>query len=531
MNRRKRRAQSKKKTEGITHFYFRNPALFRCRSPCELRSVLPVSDKILCRIHATGDVTLLNMSNTDLELLARYTRQNAEDAFAELVRRHLDLVYSAALRQVRSPQLAEDVAQSTFINLAHNAHRLSPDTTLTSWLYKVTRHAAIDVVRREARRQAREQIACDLDAMNASADNWTLIEPMLDEAMHALDDTDRSAVLLRYFENKSLREVGQTLGTSEDGAQKRVSRAVDRLREFFAKRGVAVGAGGLVAVISAHAVQAAPIGLAVTISTAAPLIGTAAVTTATATKAIAMTLFQKALITTTLALGIATPWLIHIHSQKELREQNAALRQQLQQQLDTAAQLETDKARLSKLIGQATNKSLSDGQFRELLRLRGEVSQLRNQKGELEKLQAENRQLRAAQDARPASPSGAPQDYFPKESWSFTGYATPESTLQSILWAISKGDIKTMMNGVLPEEAERMAKQFEGKSQDEIAAAIRSDTDQMNGFRILKKEAVSDDQVILTVFNDGRDLTTTMKFVRVGNDWKIAGKVKDKPLQ
>src|SRR6266581_3621866 len=107
-----------------------------------------------------------------------------------------------------------------------------------------------------------------MNAMNATAADWTHIEPLLDEAMHALGDTDRTAVLLRYFENKSLREVGLTLGTSDDAAQKRVSRAVERLREFFAKRGVTVGASGLAVVISANAVQAAPVGLAVTISTA-----------------------------------------------------------------------------------------------------------------------------------------------------------------------------------------------------------------------------------------------------------------------
>src|SRR6266404_3897491 len=99
------------------------------------------------------------MSDTDLELLARYTRHHAEDAFAEIVRRHLNLVHSAALRQVRSPQLAEEVAQSTFINLARHARRLTPDTILTAWLYQVTRREAIDVVRREARRQVHEQIA------------------------------------------------------------------------------------------------------------------------------------------------------------------------------------------------------------------------------------------------------------------------------------------------------------------------------------------------------------------------------------
>jgi hypothetical protein len=127
----------------------------------------------------------------------------------------------------------------------------------------------------------REQIATEMNATNDAAHfakyaepaaaDWTHIEPLLDEAMSALDETDRAAVLLRYFENKSLREVGQALGTSDDAAQKRVSRAVERLREFFAKHGVAVGASGLAIAISANAAQAAPVGLAVTISTAVAL--------------------------------------------------------------------------------------------------------------------------------------------------------------------------------------------------------------------------------------------------------------------
>ena len=148
------------------------------------------------------------MSDTDLELLARYSRHRssrrnpmeaeADDAFAELVRRHLALLHSAALRQVRSPQLAEEVAQSTFLKLAQHARQLAPGTILSAWLYQVTRREAIDVVRREARRQLREQIATEMNAMNATAADCTHIEPLLDEAMHALDETDRAAVLLRY---------------------------------------------------------------------------------------------------------------------------------------------------------------------------------------------------------------------------------------------------------------------------------------------------------------------------------------------
>jgi RNA polymerase sigma factor (sigma-70 family) len=331
------------------------------------------------------------MSDTDLQLLARYTRQHAEDAFAELVRRHLDLVFSAALRQVRSPQLAEEVAQSAFTDLARQAHRLAPDTILTAWLYQVTRRTAIDVVRREARRQLREQVACELNAMNTAAADWTDIEPLLDEAMHALEETDRTAVLLRYFEDKSLREVGQTLGTNEDAARKRVSRAVERLREYFAKRGVTVGASGLVVAISANAVQAAPAELALTISAAASaLVGAdvATAATATATKAIVMTTLQKALITATIAAAVGTG--IYETRQASTGRSQVQILQQRQALLtEQLAELKTENERLPKLVAQAKDShTLSQAQFNELLKLRGEVARLRGESKELAHLKA-----------------------------------------------------------------------------------------------------------------------------------------------
>jgi len=168
-----------------------------------------------------------------------------------------------------------------------------------------------------------------MNAMNASAADWTHIEPLLDDAMSALDDTDRAAVLLRYFENKSLREVGATLGTSDDAAQKRVSRAVERLREFFAKRGVTVGAGGLIVVISANAVQVAPVGLAVTISTAAAMAGTTASTSTAiaATKTIAMTTMQKTFIGAALVAAVGTG-IYEARQVARLRIQNQTLQQQ-----------------------------------------------------------------------------------------------------------------------------------------------------------------------------------------------------------
>src|SRR5205814_392737 len=215
-------------------------------------------------------------------------------AFTALVNRYLNVVYSAALRQARSPQLAQEVSQSVFIDLARHAAKLKPNTVLTAWLYQVTRNAAIDVVRRESRRQAREQIAFQMNEINHTSADWTDIEPLLDEAMQSLEDSDRTAVLLRYFENKSLREVGEALGASEDAAQKRVSRAVESMREFFSKRKVAVSASGLAALVSANAIQAAPGGLAATLATSTVLAaGTLSSSTAIPiAKTIAMTAIQ-----------------------------------------------------------------------------------------------------------------------------------------------------------------------------------------------------------------------------------------------
>ena len=159
---------------------------------------------------------------------------------------------------------------------------------------------------------------------------WEDIAPHLDAALGELSEVDRDALLLRYFQRKSAREMAQALGLSEDAAQKRVSRAVERLREFFAKRGVAVGASGLTVVISANAVQASPAGLAAAISTAAAVAGTTAATamTATATKAIAMTALQKTIVAATLATAVVSSVFIQLRYRSSIREADQGLRQQ-----------------------------------------------------------------------------------------------------------------------------------------------------------------------------------------------------------
>ena len=317
------------------------------------------------------------MKTDDWSLLCQYAQRHSNEAFATLVNRHLNLVYSVALRQVRLPQLAQEVSQSVFTDLARNAGALKPDTVLTAWLYRVAYRTAIDVVRHESRRQAREQIAMEMVVMNTASSEWTRIEPLLDEAMELLNEEDRTAILLRYFDNKGLREVGDRLGISEDAAQKRVSRAVERLRELISKRGVVVGTGGLAVVISANAVHAAPAGLAAAVSIAAALAGTTTVatTTATITKAIVMTLLQKSIIAVTVAIAVGTG-IYQAHQASTLRDQIQALQQQQLGLTEQIQQLRGERDDASnRLTHLADENAALKNDSAELVKLRGEMAQ------------------------------------------------------------------------------------------------------------------------------------------------------------
>lgn len=241
------------------------------------------------------------MSPNDHNLLREYLG-GSNEAFAELVRRHLDLVWAAARRQTRSQVQAEEVTQSVFIHLARDAGRIAPGTPLPAWLHLVTRHTAMDAVKMETRRQAREHAAFEISAMNSSSPDWTRIEPFLDEAVAALAPTDRAAVLLRYFEGRSLREVGEGLGISEDAARKRLGRALEQLRSGLLRRGVAVTAASLATNLPAQAIQAAPAGLGATIASIASLCGTALQPPiVAAATTFAMTTLQKTLTAAVLA--------------------------------------------------------------------------------------------------------------------------------------------------------------------------------------------------------------------------------------
>ena len=328
------------------------------------------------------------MSASDLELLRAFARDQSQDAFTTLVQRHVNLVYSAAFRQVRCAQLAEEVTQSVFTDLARSAARLKPGTVLTAWLYEVTRRTGINMVRGEVRRQIREQIASEMNVMSATNNDWSHIEPLLDEAMHALDETDRAALLLRYFENKSLREVGAALGASDDAAQKRVSRALEKLRQQLARRGIQTSAAALSVVITANALQAAPLGLAAAVSSAALLPAAGATTSLTATKILAMTTLQKGLITAAITVAVGAG--IYERTQaSRLRTAVDALKQQEAPLADQIAQFTKarDDANASLAAAREENARLRENSS-DLPKLRAKLAQLENDSRDFSKLKA-----------------------------------------------------------------------------------------------------------------------------------------------
>jgi RNA polymerase sigma factor (sigma-70 family) len=292
----------------------------------------------------------------DLQLLRRYADEGSEAAFGELVARHVNLVYSAALRRAGGDaHLAQDVAQLVFTDLARKARSLPSGVVLAGWLHRASRFAAAQLIRGERRRQLREQEAVTMN-LSDSAPDWEQIRPLLDAALDELNAADRDAVVLRFMEQRSLADVGIALGTNEDAARKRVHRALEKMRARLVRQGVTTTAASLSAAITVNAVQAAPAGLAATLassSLAATVGGTA---TLTLLKYTIMTKLKFGIIGAIIVAGIAVPLVIQHQTAVKLREQEVVLRSQNEQ----LARLTAENERLAQMVTQVRSQSWSN---------------------------------------------------------------------------------------------------------------------------------------------------------------------------
>jgi len=478
----------------------------------------------------------------DVAQLRRYAREGAEDAFAELVARHLPLVYSTALRQVGGDaHLAQDVAQTVFMVLARNAASLCRRGIIAGWLYTTTCFIAAKTVRGERRRQAREQASAAVQESQsppfADADcSW--VDQVLDDAMARLSRTDRNAVLLRFFQNQDLKTVGVTLGISEDAARMRVNRALDSLRELLGQRGVLLPAAVLGTTLSSQAVGAVPAGLAATIT--GNTLASAAAGAGAATSLLKILLMAKlkiGIVGVAMAVAVVAPWVI-IQRQAESRLQEEV--QALRLKGDQMDQIQAENARLSNLVAHAgSSSSLDESQLSELLRLRGEVGQLRRQASEAKKLQTENRRLQTAlSGAQGNSNSENSREeelniQLPRASWAFAGYNTPEAALQSLLWARREGDFKSVLASLTPDFVEQARKAWGDQIEEQINAELPYDRDRFSNCHISKKEVLSESEVKLYFQLDesavafgpngtrARSLGCGITVKRSGNEWKL----------
>ncbi|EEF60777.1 sigma-70 family RNA polymerase sigma factor [Pedosphaera parvula] len=343
------------------------------------------------------------MKTTDnSKLLSEFVQQASEPAFRDLVARHVNLVYSTALRLVAGDtHLAQDITQSVFTDLSRKAKTLAVDIPLAGWLHRHTCFTASKTVRSEQRRQRREKVAAEMNALHNHPDaDFSQLTPVLDDAINQLGESDRTAILLRFFEQHDFRSLGAVLGTNEDAARMRVTRALDKLHSFLKRRGVSLSVTALATALTAECLTAAPAGFALKIATAAIANGKSGGITFTFLKMFTATKLKFGIVCAIVGVLVAL-LLVQRATEAGLREQNLSLKQQS----DQLAQVKAENDRLSKLAAQSANPSLSEAQFRELVRLRGEVRRLRQQRKDFENAAVNQTQTLSTPNREPSKSS------------------------------------------------------------------------------------------------------------------------------
>jgi RNA polymerase sigma factor (sigma-70 family) len=481
---------------------------------------------------------------TDAQLLRDYAEHRNEAAFRELVNRHADVVYASALRQVSSPDLAHDIAQSVFTDLARKAQplagTLTGDASLLGWLFRSTRFLALNQLRNDRRRQARERQAMEnFDPASETASEWERVQPVLDEAMADLSDEDRDALLLRFFKSHDFRAIGAALGVSDDAAQKRVSRALERLRTQLTSRSVTTTAVALSTVLTTNAVPLAPAGLAATLSTAA-LAGTTLATTATATalKTIAMTTLQKTVITATLAAAVGTG-IYEGRKVSSLQAQVQTLQQNQTPLAEQVQQLQSERNdAISKLASLREDNDRLNRNTTELLRLRGEVSRLRRDWQEMASATATNATPDSSTTVSSSDPNWKPNwtpvrpfdlGQFPDSATNVVhdlaadvGTETPAALLQTWIWAQRMGDTASLLR-TMDFADQEMLERFKGNQK---SPSQRSETGgPFERYKLRDMFSLGGNRYLVLIEESSNNPNITAVgqqiFRRIGDEWKV----------
>jgi RNA polymerase sigma factor (sigma-70 family) len=478
------------------------------------------------------------MMTDDMALLREYARNNSEEAFAMLVSRHVNLVYSVALRQAHDPHLAEEITQAVFIILARKAESLGPKTILPGWLCRTARYTSANALTVQRRRQRREQEASMNFILNEpEPDPWRQIAPLLDGAMEGLGQKDHDAVVLRFFEGRNFKEVGAALGGTENAAKKRVNHALEKLRRYFSKRGVVSTTAIIAGTLTANSVQSAPTALALAITSIVMAKGAAAGgSTLTlvkgALKLMAWTNAKTALVGA-VVVGMGTFSVIQYQGQVKLREQNEALRRQV----DQLSQVAAENQNLSNLLAQARAAG-SEAIAKDRLRAREKAPT---------KAQAPIQQ--PLNDSAPAAAKADPIQ-LPKSSWVNAGFGTPQAALQTRGWAVLNGDKDLFKQSLyITDDARKFAedafvKMAEASTDPNkgqyiqqilnnnlgveeavlmpMMAANQNNT--FTGYEILSQQSPSADGIIMEVETQMASApaqTEMLNFQRFGDDWKV----------
>jgi len=488
---------------------------------------------------------------TDGSLLKQYVEQGCEQAFRDVVTRHIDVVHSVAARIVNGDaQLAKDVTQTVFVDLARKARRLPNNVVLGGWLYRHTCFVAAQAVRTERRRKAREQKAVEMSSQNESTGSaWDEVAPFLNEAIQQLPVSDRDAVILRYFNQYDLRTVGTSLGTTEEAARKRITRALDRLRDLLTRRGKTLSTAALASMLSQQAVSSAPAGLAAIVAGPAIAAGATVCGLAMNLLGIMTTKLKLGAIGAVLAVGVATPVLIQYQALSREREQKLAA-------VSAMATLQEITGSLSnRLELESQRLSLEQDQKQELMRLRDRVGSLRNVTNDLSQQISTLRQTKqtATQNlsSEPSVQAGRTfevNQYFPAEGWIDAGFQSHAAAVQTFLWAGHSANAQRLMDAMQIPEPQR--KQVEARWKE-----VGFNSFPFSGAKGVKVFAVEEsppNAPISETISDGAKRVVSGKanyicdfnwgdgqpgrrihfeVEQVGNDWKLRGnsQVEDLP--